>query len=134
MFTHYMHGSFYICRVAQDGLTKKKKKREVDEDSEYSEDDRGMFPLHLSDFLASCNIVTYSSQPNIILFISVTTLAVPPPKVKRSDDFATVKAGRSTSPQPVKPTTNRNNTPKANQVHILISLQITQEFAPQCVL
>ncbi|KAG0071584.1 Transcriptional regulator [Linnemannia elongata] len=67
--------------LAQDGFTKKKKKREVDEDSEYSEDDR----------------------------------AVPPPKVKRSDDLATVKAGRSTSPQPVKPTTNRNNTPKANQ-------------------
>lgn len=46
-------------------------------------------------------------------------IAVPPPKVKRSDDFATVKAGRSTSPQPVKPTNNRNSTPKANQVCIL---------------
>ncbi|KAF9904360.1 Transcriptional regulator [Linnemannia zychae] len=41
---------------------------------------------------------------------------VPPPKVKRSDDFAaTAKAGRSMSPQPVKVNNNRNNTPKANQ-------------------
>ncbi|KAG0280126.1 Transcriptional regulator [Linnemannia exigua] len=67
--------------LPQDGFTKKKKKREVDDESEYSEDDR-----------------------------------VAPPKVKRSDDFATTtKAGRSMSPQPVKANSNRNNTPKANQ-------------------
>ncbi|KAF9091515.1 Transcriptional regulator [Mortierella sp. AD031] len=67
--------------LAQDALTKKKKKREIDEDSEYSEDDR----------------------------------VVQAPKVKKSDDFALAKAGRSMSPQPVKPNNNRHNTPKATQ-------------------
>ncbi|KAG0335457.1 Transcriptional regulator [Podila horticola] len=64
---------------SQDSVLKKRKKRELDEDSEYSEDERA----------------THS-------------------KAKRSEDFL-AKAGRSTSPQPLKPTTNRNNTPKSAQ-------------------
>ncbi|KAF9382307.1 Transcriptional regulator [Podila verticillata] len=64
---------------SQDSVMKKRKKRDLDEDSEYSEDERA----------------THS-------------------KAKRSEDYLT-KAGRSTSPQPVKPSTNRNNTPKSAQ-------------------
>ncbi|KAG0095503.1 Transcriptional regulator [Podila epicladia] len=64
---------------SQDGVQKKRKKRDLDEDSEYSEDERA----------------THS-------------------KAKRSEDYLT-KVGRSTSPQPVKPATNRNSTPKSAQ-------------------
>ncbi|KAF9421050.1 Transcriptional regulator [Podila epigama] len=64
---------------AQDNALKKRKKRDLDDESEYSDDDR----------------VSHS-------------------KAKRGDDYLT-KVGRSMSPQPVKPSTSRNNTPKASQ-------------------
>lgn len=96
--------------LVQDSIMKKKKRRELDEDSEYSEDDRGMSTLF------SINHPQWSLESVTIRLTLIAWNIVVHTKAKRSDDYLLTKTGRSMSPQPTKLNNNRHSTPKAGQV------------------